>query len=51
MKYLLVAIVILFSYQLGWDSAYFTVGTECKKLGGFYVGKTTFNCSINKNEK
>jgi hypothetical protein len=26
---------------LGWVVAHNTIATECKQLGGFYVGKTT----------
>lgn len=27
-----------------WIVAHFTVATECKKLGAFYVGETVYEC-------
>jgi len=29
----------------GWYFAHHTVAEECKKLGGFYVGKTVYRCT------
>ena len=31
-------------YYIGYVSAHYTIASECKKLGGFFVGKETFKC-------
>jgi hypothetical protein len=31
---------------LGWLIAHDTVAMECNRLGGFYVGKTDFECKV-----
>tara|TARA_R110000822_G_scaffold301108_1_gene424774 strand:- start:4215 stop:4382 length:168 start_codon:yes stop_codon:yes gene_type:complete len=36
--------LILFSYFLGDAIAHSTIATECKRLGGFYVGNKTYKC-------
>ena len=28
----------------GWGSAHLAVAAECRRLGGFFVGKTVFKC-------
>ena len=35
---------LLIGFLIGWSYAHLVVATECKKLGGFYVGKTVFKC-------
>lgn len=30
---------------IGWIYAHATVANECRRLGGFYVGKSTFRCT------
>lgn len=32
-------------WLIGWCHAHQTVAKECRTLGGFFVGKTTFKCS------
>ena len=33
---------------LGWINAHEAVAKKCDRLGGFYVGKTTFKCEVLK---
>lgn len=39
---------VVFGLVLGWVLAHHTVGTECVKLGAFYVGDVTFVCEVKK---
>jgi len=41
------AVIVLLSifFVAGWGFAHSTIAIECKKLGGFYVGDTVFQCS------
>lgn len=32
-------------YCIGWVFGHQTIATECKRLGGFYVGDATFKCN------
>ena len=50
---IVVAIVpFLVGVARGWVSAHGTVAEECKRLGGFFVGKEVFKCvEISKNIK
>lgn len=42
---IVVAIVCLcFGYHTGRKAAHIEVALECKRLGGFFVGKTVFKC-------
>lgn len=41
----LVLATVFSGYMVGWIHAHETVSTECQRLGGFYVGKSTFTCS------
>ncbi len=43
-----VAVIVLLSIAslTGWAFAHSTSAIECKKLGGFYVGQTVFQCSV-----
>jgi hypothetical protein len=36
---------------LGWVVAHNTIATECKTLGGFYVGKTVYECKVKGETK
>lgn len=51
----IVAIAIvsfLIGRACGWVSAHGTVAEECKRLGGFFVGKDVFKCvEISENIK
>ncbi|MDH2233092.1 hypothetical protein N5K37_24595 [Delftia tsuruhatensis] len=38
------AIGVVF-YCIGWVCGHQTIATECKRLGGFYVGDATFKCT------
>lgn len=33
-----------------WEAAHWTVATECKKLGAFYVGETVFECKVREGK-
>lgn len=37
---------VLMGGIIGLDVAHQTVATECQRLGEFYVGKTTYRCSV-----
>lgn len=46
MTYIFVAIGCLWiGWLIGWSHAHQTVAGECRKLGGFYVGKSVFKCT------
>ena len=56
MYLLSVALVAIISFlvgrRFGWEFAHITVATECKRLGGFFVGKEVFKCvEISKHIK
>lgn len=36
-------------YIVGWEHAHWTIGTECQRLGKFYVGDTTYECTAIKH--
>lgn len=36
---------VFIGYLVGWWNAHNTVANECKRLGKFYVGKETFQCT------
>ena len=38
------SIVGLLCFWVGWAYAHQAIATECKRLGGFFVGDTTFKC-------
>lgn len=49
---LLIALVsVLIGYRWGWERAHIVVAKECKTLGGFYVAKETFKCSLVEHEE
>ena len=35
----------LLCFYAGWVYAHHAIATECSRLGGFYVGETTYHCS------
>lgn len=36
----------LLGFWWGWIYAHAEIATECQRLGGFYVGKTTYTCTV-----
>jgi hypothetical protein len=48
---LIAAIVFVFAMFLGWVAAHNVVIRECKQLGGFYVGKTVYECKVKGETK
>ena len=52
MSYFLIKIlfVLLIGMFIGYVYAHVKIGTECKRIGGFYVGKTVFKCVDIKKE-
>jgi hypothetical protein len=45
------ATVLITAFVFGWGVAHNTVATECKTLGGFYVGKTVYECKVKGETK
>ena len=45
-----IACLIAFGFGCGWIYAHSVIATECRKLGGFYVGKSTFKCEEIRND-
>lgn len=39
-----VLIALLAAFYSGWIFAHATISTECKRIGGFYVGHNVFVC-------
>lgn len=37
-------LAVFLGYVAGWLDAHANVARECRRLGSFYVGKTTFRC-------
>ena len=35
---------LLLGLMFGWNSAHHTIANECKKLGGFFIGREIFKC-------
>lgn len=35
----------LAGYAFGWAKAHIVIADECRKLGGFYVGRSVFSCT------
>lgn len=44
MTYLYILLAFLAGALWGWYQAHQTVASECRKLGGFYVGASIFKC-------
>ena len=40
------ALVLTAAVVVGWVAAHSTVAYECERLGGFYVGKTVYECKV-----
>lgn len=36
--------ILILGVFIGWLYAHVTVATECKRLGGFYVGNEIYHC-------
>lgn len=45
MKLLAALALVWGGWLIGWLHAHHTVAGECRRLGGFYVGKSTFTCT------
>jgi hypothetical protein len=45
------SLVLATAVFLGWVVAHNTVARECKQLGGFYVGKTVYECKVKGETK
>lgn len=42
--------VFLIGYAFGWGRAHSVIAEECRRLGGFYVGRSVFRCTEIKEE-
>lgn len=47
---LVLVIAAAIGFFCGWLYAHSTIAAECRKLGGFYVGKSTFKCEEIRND-
>jgi hypothetical protein len=43
--------VLACTFGLGWVTAHGTIAYECETLGGFYTGKTVFECKVKGETK
>lgn len=50
LKGILFCLAIHLAYKWGWVSAHHVVAEECRRNGGFFVGKATFKCSEVKKD-
>ncbi|GEM_PF-290694 len=50
LKGILFCLAIYGAYKLGWAAAHSMVAEECRRNGGFFVGKTTFKCTEVKKD-
>lgn len=44
-KGILLCVAIYGAYKFGWIVAHHVVAEECRRNGGFFVGKSTFKCT------
>ena len=42
--FLLFLIGVFIGIYFGWVVAHYTIAEECRRLGGFFVGKSIFKC-------
>lgn len=40
------SVIAVSLFALGWVVSASTIGHECKKLGGFYVSNTVYECKV-----
>jgi hypothetical protein len=45
------ALLFAIAVFIGWTAAHNTVAYECRQLGGFYVGKTVYECKVKGETK
>lgn len=41
---------LIVGHGIGWRLAHITVAEECRRLGGFFVGKSVFRCTEEKRD-
>lgn len=44
-----IALVAISTWFGGWIYAYKTIGDECERLGGFYIGGRVYECKLKEN--
>ncbi len=50
-KGILFCLLIFGAYKFGWIAAHGMVANECRRNGGFFVGKSNFKCIEVENAK
>ncbi|WP_220703762.1 hypothetical protein [Citrobacter braakii] len=50
LKGILFCLAIYGAYKFWWAAAHSMVAEECRRNGGFFVGKTTFKCTEVKKD-
>lgn len=45
MKLIAVVILAFLAWRMGYEQAHREIANECRRLGGFYVGSTTYRCT------
>ena len=45
-----VLIALIWFFSAGWVIAHQTIASECKRLGGFYVGDEVFDCKLKNDD-
>ena len=45
-----ISIIAVSLFALGWVVSASTIGHECKKLGGFYVSNTVYECKLKESK-
>jgi hypothetical protein len=48
--YIKTAFISSMFFSLGWIVSASTIGNECQKLGGFYVGSTVYECAVKEKK-
>ena len=46
----ILSIISILLFSLGWIVSASTIGNECQKLGGFYVGSTVYECVLKEKK-
>lgn len=50
LKGILICLAVYLGYKFGWIAAHSMIAEECRRNGGFFVGKSTFKCTEVKRD-
>lgn len=50
-SFLLFTVGVFIGIYFGWAFAHYAIAEECRRLGGFFVGKSVFTCVEEKEHE